>query len=90
MSSSCPNLRGIRRNGILESSTVTALITSFPNLKMLNLSNSTIVDKDLLNIVTGRSGLHLQYLDITNCQQLRFYMYIIKGALSRIAEIVYD
>lgn len=88
VSACCPNLRGIRGHGILDPSIVSILSAGFPNLRILNLSHSTIVDKDLLDIVTKRTGL--QYLDITNCPRLRMYMYIIKGALSQIAEIIYD
>lgn len=82
-SSCCPNLRGInRRNGILEPSTVTSLLKSFPNLRMLNLSSSTVLDRPAKHCEwVGELGLWLQYLDIitkptANCQELMFYVYI--------------
>nr|XP_009783819.1 PREDICTED: F-box protein SKIP1-like [Nicotiana sylvestris] len=82
----CPNIRGIRRNGILLFSF--SLVKCFPSLKLLNLSDSSIGDKDLLTLVTGDS--RLEYLDIMRCQRLIRYMYLIKGAHRRIAEIRYD
>lgn len=84
----CPNIGGIRINGILHPDFATALTTGFPNLRILNLSGSNIVDKDLLIIMTASNGL--QYLDITNCQQLRYYMHIIKRAPVQISQILYD
>ncbi|KAL3613924.1 hypothetical protein CASFOL_041998 [Castilleja foliolosa] len=88
LSCSCPNIRGIRRNGYLEPLFSNALITVFPRLKILNISNSTVVDRDLLAIVTGCK--ELCYLDITGCQELICYMHIIKVASARIANILYD
>ncbi|GFP89086.1 F-box/LRR-repeat protein at3g48880 [Phtheirospermum japonicum] len=85
LSCSCPNIRGIRRNGYLEPLFSNSLITGFPRLKILNISNSTVVDKDLLAIVTGFKDLC--YLDVTGCQQLMCYMHIIKVASARIANI---
>ncbi|KAG8368046.1 hypothetical protein BUALT_Bualt15G0004700 [Buddleja alternifolia] len=88
LSSCCPNIRGLRRNGDLEPLFSYSLITGFPSLRLLNIAYSTLVDKDLLNIVTGCK--ELCYLDITGCHSLAYYMHIIKGASSRIAQIVYD
>ncbi|KAK4341237.1 hypothetical protein RND71_039738 [Anisodus tanguticus] len=84
----CPNIRGIRRNGIVQPLLSSSLIKCFPSLKLLNLSDSSIGDRDLLTLVTGYS--RLEYLDIMRCQSLILYMYIIKGAHGRIAEIHYD
>ncbi|KAI3446297.1 hypothetical protein Pfo_002962 [Paulownia fortunei] len=88
LSCCCPNIRGIRRNGYLEPSFSYALSSGFPCLRILNISNSTVVDKDLLAIVTGCKKLC--YLDVTGCQQLICYMHIIKVASARIAKILYD
>ncbi|KAL7156369.1 hypothetical protein ABFS83_02G004700 [Erythranthe nasuta] len=88
LSISCPNIRGIRRNGNLEPSFSHALSTGFNSLKLVNLSNSTLVDKDLLKIVT--SCKELCYLDVTGCQGLIYYMHIIKVASAKIANIMYD
>ncbi|XP_060199343.1 F-box protein SKIP1-like [Lycium barbarum] len=84
----CPNIRGIRLNGIVQPLLSSTIIKCFPNLKLLNLSDSNIGDRDLLTLVTGYS--RLEYLDIRRCQSLMLYMYIIKGAHRRIAEIHYD
>ncbi|MCD7447431.1 hypothetical protein HAX54_029105 [Datura stramonium] len=84
----CPNIRGIRRNGVVQPLLSSSLIKCFPRLKLLNLSDSSIGDRDLLTLVTGYS--RLEYLDIMRCQSLMLYMYIIKGAHRRIAEIHYD
>lgn len=84
----CPNIRGIRRNGDLEPSSSFQLRVGFPLLEILNLSNSTLVDKDLLTIVDGCKKL--SHLDVTGCQFLIFYMHIIKVASARIATILYD
>ncbi|KAH6824351.1 hypothetical protein C2S53_005751 [Perilla frutescens var. hirtella] len=88
LSNHCPNIRGIRRNGSLEASFSYQLTTGFPLLRTLNISNSTLVDKDLITIVSGCKNLC--YLDVTGCQFLIFYMHIIKVASSRIASILYD
>lgn len=88
LSSYCPNIRGIRRNGYLEPSFSHALTTGFPCLRILNISNSTVVDKDLLTIVTGCK--ELCYLDVTGCEWLVCYMQIIKVASARVATILYD
>ncbi|KAK6159610.1 hypothetical protein DH2020_006924 [Rehmannia glutinosa] len=88
LSCCCPNIRGIRRNGYLEPLFSNALITGFPRLRILNISNSTVVDKDLLAIVTGFKDLC--YLDVTGCHQLMCYMHIIKVASARIGKILYD
>ncbi|KAH0650335.1 hypothetical protein KY284_030247 [Solanum tuberosum] len=84
----CPNIRGIRRNGFVQPFLSSTLIKCFPGLKLLNLSDSSIGDRDLLTLVTGNS--RLEYLDIMRCQSLMLYMHIIKGAHRRIAEIHYD
>lgn len=84
----CPNIRGIRRNGFVQPLLSSSLIKCFPSLKILNLSDSSIGDRDLLTLVTGNS--RLEYLDIMRCQSLMLYMHIIKGAHRRIAEIHYD
>ncbi|KAL1554470.1 putative F-box/LRR-repeat protein 23 [Salvia divinorum] len=88
LSKCCPKIRGIRRNGGLESSFSSELSVGFPLLSMLNVSNSTLVDKDLLTIVDGCKKL--RYLDVRGCQFLIFYMHIIKVASARIASIMYD
>ncbi|XP_027184318.1 uncharacterized protein LOC113782645 [Coffea eugenioides] len=88
MSTCCPDVRGIRRNGFLQPGFASGLAVGFPNLRILNLSGSTIVDKDLLTIMTARIGI--QYLDITNCQQLKCYMHIIKRAPVQISQILFD
>ncbi|CAN4090489.1 unnamed protein product [Withania somnifera] len=84
----CPNIRGIRRNGMVQPLLSSRLIKRFPSLKLLNLSDSSIGDTDLLTLVTGNS--RLEYLDIMRCQSLMLYMHIIKGAHRRISEIHYD
>ncbi|XP_009617451.1 F-box protein SKIP1 [Nicotiana tabacum] len=84
----CPSIRGIRQNGNLQPFCSFSLVKCFPSLKLLNLSDSSIGDKDLLTLVTGDS--RLEYLDIMRCQRLIRYMYLIKGAHNRIAEIRYD
>uniref|UniRef100_M1AFM1 Ubiquitin-protein ligase n=2 Tax=Solanum tuberosum TaxID=4113 RepID=M1AFM1_SOLTU len=84
----CPNIRGIRRNGFVQPFLSSTLIKCFPSLKLLNLSDSSIGDRDLLTLVTSNS--RLEYLDIMRCQSLMLYMHIIKGAHRRIAEIHYD
>ncbi|XP_057769194.1 uncharacterized protein LOC130989251 [Salvia miltiorrhiza] len=88
LSNCCPRIRGIRRNGGLEPLFSCQLSVGFPLLSMLNVSNSTLVDKDLLKIVDGCKKLC--YLDVRGCQFLIFYMHIIKVASARIATIMYD
>ncbi|KAK4437598.1 hypothetical protein Salat_0093800 [Sesamum alatum] len=88
LSNCCPNIRGIRRNGHLEPSFSYALSAGFPSLRLLNISNSTLVDKDLLTIVTACK--ELCYLDVTGCHMLIYYMHIIKVASAGIAQILYD
>lgn len=88
LSSYCPNIRGIRRNGVLNASFSYQLSTGFPLLRILNISNSTLLDQDLLTTVTGCKKL--SYLDVTGCNSLVFYMHIIKVASARIATILFD
>ena len=88
LSKCCPKIRGIRRNGDLEPSFSSELSVGFPFLSMLNVSNSTLVDKDLLGIVDGCKKL--RYLDVRGCQFLVFYMHVIKVASARIGSIMYD
>ncbi|KAG9156373.1 hypothetical protein Leryth_009237 [Lithospermum erythrorhizon] len=90
LSISCPNLRGIRRNGYVEPSFASALNELFPCLQLLNLSNSTISDKDLLTLVNVFK--RPLYLDIRHCSRLLYYMHIIKVASScaNNIEIIYD
>ncbi|CAH9106897.1 unnamed protein product [Cuscuta epithymum] len=88
----CPDIRGIRRNGEVDSHLSTHLVSSsyssgFSDLRLINLSDSTIGDMDLLNILCMKK---LQYLDITRCQNLVKYMDLIKRAHGRIPEICYD
>lgn len=88
LSNYCPNIRGIRRNGVLNASFSYQLGTGFPLLRILNISNSTLLDQDLLATVTGCKKLC--YLDVTGCHFLICYMHIIKVASARIATILFD
>lgn len=86
----CPTLRGIRRSGYVEPSFASSLITLLPRLQLLNLSNSTISDKDLLTLVNEFEGP--LYLDIRCCNNLLYYMHIVKVSSSsnNNIEIIYD
>lgn len=84
----CPNIRGIRWNGFAKPFLSSTLIKFFPGLKLLHLSDSSIGHRDLLTLVTGNS--RLEYSEIMRCQSLMLYMYTIKEAHCRIAEIFYD
>ncbi|CAI9782019.1 unnamed protein product [Fraxinus pennsylvanica] len=88
LSCCCPKIRGIRRQGFLETNFAYDLSKWFPRLRLLNLSHSTIVDLDMFTIVTKCK--ELTYLDVTGCQQLIRYMDIVKMASKRIPKILYD